>query len=180
MIFHHTVGLKNRLWQHRDEQDITEVYAVIDAARGQHLYPEIVNSSTESMCIFRGKLAEELAWVAPYVVHLEYDHAFTTWLIENSWGQSQCIFIRTPASLKELCRHLRTFITVYDEEGKSYFFRFYDPRVLRVYLPTCNSDELKAVFGPIECFILEEKDPAVILEFTTDGKRLQFQRITLR
>jgi hypothetical protein len=34
-------------------------------------------------------------------------------------------------------------------------FRYYDPRVLRVYLPTCTSDELKTVYGPVQQYFAE-------------------------
>ena len=39
--------------------------------------------------------------------------------------------------------------------GERVYFRFYDPRVLRVYLPTCSSSELKGVFGPVGRFVVE-------------------------
>lgn len=35
-------------------------------------------------------------------------------------------------------------------------FRFYDPRVLRLYLPTCTSTELEQVFGPVGTFFTED------------------------
>lgn len=35
-------------------------------------------------------------------------------------------------------------------------FRFYDPRVLRLYLPSCTTEELDRVFGSVERFILED------------------------
>ena len=52
-------------------------------------------------------------------------------------------------------RHFRQFLRVRDEAGREFFFRFYDPRVLRVYLPTCNSEELRTFFGPVELFSME-------------------------
>ena len=53
------------------------------------------------------------------------------------------------ATLEELRRHFRKFLKVEDPKGKSLIFRYYDPRVLRVYLPTCNAMELQTVFGPV-------------------------------
>ena len=44
-------------------------------------------------------------------------------------------------------------------------FRYYDPRVLRVYLPTCNFDELQTVFGPVMHFIQEGEVPTELLRF---------------
>jgi hypothetical protein len=58
-------------------------------------------------------------------------------------------------------------------------FRYYDPRVLRVYLPTCNAEELATVFGPIETFWTEGSDPATLLEFHRDGGKLTQKIIQL-
>ena len=52
-----------------------------------------------------------------------------------------------------------------DERGVRMLFRFYDPRVLRTYLPTCVSDELNQVFGPVEYFVTEAEESATVLEF---------------
>jgi hypothetical protein len=52
-------------------------------------------------------------------------------------------------------------------------FRYYDPRVLRVYLPTCVTVELRTVFGPIECFWMEGESPEKMLEFCFLDRRLE-------
>ena len=36
----------------------------------------------------------------------------------------------------------------------------HDPRVLRVFLPTCTPDELSDFFGPIGSFLVESDQPA--------------------
>jgi hypothetical protein len=54
---------------------------------------------------------------------------------------------------------------VRDERGNRLVFRYYDPRVLRVYLPTCTASELRRVFGPIECFWMESGDPEELFKF---------------
>jgi hypothetical protein len=41
-------------------------------------------------------------------------------------------------------------------------FRFYDPRVLRVYLPTCWPGELTRMFGPVESFVMESAEGNVL------------------
>ena len=47
-----------------------------------------------------------------------------------------------------------------DAKGKDMYFRLYDPRVLRVFLPTCTPDELTDFFGPIGTFLIESDKPA--------------------
>jgi hypothetical protein len=66
---------------------------------------------------------------------------------------------------------------VYDEEGSYLYFRYYDPRVLRVYLPTCNESELGAVFGPIEFFLLEHEDPEFVSRFRNVSGVLQQEKL---
>jgi hypothetical protein len=37
------------------------------------------------------------------------------------------------------------------------YFRFYDPRVLRIFLPTCDQDQLLTFFGRIRSFWTENE-----------------------
>lgn len=55
-----------------------------------------------------------------------------------------------------LRRHFRRFLRVTDEQGQPLMFRYYDPRVLRVYLPTCTAEELALVFGPVSAYLIED------------------------
>jgi hypothetical protein len=54
--------------------------------------------------------------------------------------------------------HFRSLVNVYDEKGNPMMFRFYDPRVLRRFLPTCKPAELKVFFGDVESFFAESDD----------------------
>lgn len=175
----HIDQIISRLWRPVEGQAPLKVYALVDAARSESIYPKIMGAKVESVCLHRGKMAEELAWVAPYLVKLDRENPFTRWLLDSGWGESRFVFVRSLATLAELKRHFRKFLTVYDEEGKSYFFRFYDPRVLRVYLPTCNAEELSTVFGPVESFVLEEKDPSFMRVFSPEGEKLQTEKVSL-
>jgi hypothetical protein len=58
-------------------------------------------------------------------------------------------------------------------------FRYYDPRVLRVYLPTCVTAELRTVFGPIECFWTESESPEYMLDFRVHDGALEQQTVCL-
>lgn len=172
-------GIINQLWQPLEGRTPHYIYALVDAARNESIYPQIIGSGVKGVCLHRGKMARELAWVAPYLVQLQRDDPFTHWLLDNGWGNSQYIFVRSSARFDELKRHFRTFLTVYDEEGRSYFFRFYDPRVLRVYLPTCNHEELHAIFGSVESFVVEEEDVALLVNFSLLDGKLQREQLAV-
>jgi hypothetical protein len=61
------------------------------------------------------------------------------------WG----IFLTSRADLRSLRNHFRRFLMVLDPDGRKLYFRYYDPRVLRVYLPTCNAEEREIVYGDV-------------------------------
>ena len=54
-------------------------------------------------------------------------------------------------------------------EGEEVYFRFYDPRVLRGFLPNCTPGEIREFFGPIREFLMEAADPGTMLHFTPHG-----------
>jgi hypothetical protein len=105
---------------------------------------------------------------------LERVDRFTRYLIDKLWGNSWVTFLRTEAGIKQLRRHLREFLRVRDEAGRRLIFRYYDPRVLRAYLPTCWPAELDTFFGPITAFISEGDYPGEILEFRNERGTLAF------
>jgi hypothetical protein len=65
------------------------------------------------------------------------------------------------------------------EDGKELYFRFYDPRVLRVFLPTCSPRETTGFFGPIKSFLLEDDPPQTLLRFTDRAEGAQRTAVPL-
>jgi Domain of unknown function (DUF4123) len=119
-------------------------------------------------CLYTGKIARALEMAAPHLVQLEYRNPHSRVLIQSAWGNSWGVFLKCGATLDTVRRHLRQFLSVRDSTGKLLVFRYYDPRVLRVYLPTCRANELRTVFGPIECIWTEDERPETMLEFRFD------------
>ena len=73
--------------------------------------------------------------------------------------------------------HFRKFLLVTTEPDKEFFFRFYDPRVLRIFLPTCDVKQLREFFGPVEKFICEDEDADYGLIYSFDNNKLKTNRI---
>ncbi len=154
----------------------SHVYAILDGASIPELLPHLYEQQPEHVCLYRGELEPDTAEVAPYLALLHPDEEFTVWLLEYGWGQHWGIFAASHADLREMRRHLRSLLTVSDPEGKPVLFRYYDPRVLRMYLPTCNAGELATVFGPIRSFTLEAEDPRVALHFRLEAGSLRAEQ----
>ena len=58
-------------------------------------------------------------------------------------------------------------------------FRFYDPRVLRVYLPTCTGDEAEEFFGPVPEILAESEDGGSLLSYRPVRDGVQMERIAV-
>lgn len=154
------------------------VWAILDGARDERIYPALQASRLDHISLYAGKLPDALKRAAPYLVELAAGYKFTRPLLEMGWGKSWGIFLRTrdPQNLRH---HLRGLLRVQDEAGRRMVFRYYDPRVLRAYLPTCEVAELKTVFGPISSYITEADHGRSLVEFMFDGHKLTERRTEL-
>lgn len=161
--------LEQQLWP---EGERRETWMVVDGARDRRIFGMLVDSYLEYACLYGSAVAPELEVVAPHLVRLDYQDRYSRRLLENGWGLSWGVFLKSNTGMDRLLRHLRRLLKVRDQRGKTLMFRYYDPRVLRAYLPTCTAEELRAVFGPIECIWTEHEDPGTLLEFRVDHGRL--------
>ena len=163
--------LKNRLF-YRYEPDGATLFAVLDGARDVRIVRELRRSGLDYHCLFSGRLAPALQAAAPYVVQLTPNASFTESLIEQGWGESWGIYLVSQSNLWTVRGHLRSLLRVTTDTGKKLFFRFYDPRVLRVFLPTCNVGQLQQVFGPVLRFDMANDRADRLLRFrrTTAGR----------
>lgn len=160
-------------------QDDASTYAVLDGASVEGLLEKLYAAKEEWACLYRGELEPDLAHVAPYLVKLREKSEFTNWILEEGWGRHWGIFAVTPVGLEALRRHFRHFLRVKDHTGKIFYFRFYDPRVLRVYLPTCNRSERKTIFGPILRYLAESEKREQAIIFATDNGKMKTTRENL-
>jgi hypothetical protein len=162
--------LEESLWRKAGAHD---VWMIVDAARDERIYPLLLDCFySRHSCLLSGALTPELVIVAPYLIQLEQDDARTRRFLSQAWGNSWGIFLECGLRAETLRRHLRGLLIVRDRRNNEMMFRYYDPRVMRVYLPTCNSGELGTVFGPIQRMWVEDETPDTILEFAVDASRL--------
>ena len=164
------------LWPEGPRQNI---WMILDGARTIEIFRTLLACHLEYACLYNGQLSPELEIAAPYLVQLDHGYRDTHQLIQQAWGKSWGVFLRSDTSLKKLRRHLREFLVVRDTKGNRMAFRYYDPRVLRTYLPTCTASELRTVFGPVECFWTEGDDTVEMTEFSFGNGELKQQKLIL-
>ena len=163
-------AVEQQLWPNGGDRD---VWMIVDPARDKRIHFDLVNSHLEYMCLYAGDLAHELEAVAPHLVQLDYGDPHTRELVTKAWGKSWGVFLRSSTTMQKVRRHLRTLLLVNDWKGRRLLFRYYDPRILRVYLPTCVAEELTTVYGPITHFWTEDDTAARLLQFKLSRGRLE-------
>lgn len=167
-----SASLAQQLWPHGSGPDCDQAYVLLDGARDERIAPMVATSGLPYVGLYAGPLSPALASSAPYLVQLAPESRFFKELVPLAWGQSWGILVvaRPDVTLQALRRHFRTLLRVRDEQGRILVFRFYDPRVLRVYLPTCTPTERAQVFGPIQAMACETEHGKGLLQYQRDGR----------
>lgn len=154
-------------------------YILLDAARMSDNIDKALEINKSGKTLYTSKGENMLASVSPYLFSYENKSEMAQWLLENSWGHSWGIYVLYYNDFESLHKHFRKFLLVKTEDGEELYFRFYDPRVLRIFLPTCEEDQLKEFFGPVKAFLMEDEDPEFGLIFTINQNySLVTQRIS--
>ena len=175
--------------------DFQPLYAILDGARSPDIYKILAEGKEEARTawqaqnpgattptfqppaagmleggaqyesLFEGWSKATLTLFAPYLISLPPWSKQLEKLVTKGWGKNWGIYLTCNSSFQEVRYHLRHFLMVNMPEGTQAYFRFYDPRVLRVYLPTCTPEEINYFFGPIWRFAAEAEKPEDMLEF---------------
>lgn len=143
----------------------TSLFAILDGARDRAIGRMLSAHTVEYQSLFSGPLSSRLRAASPLIVRLSPGEDFTKQLLAESWGRAFGIYVASSSTLLGVRRHLRTLLRVRMDDGKKCYFRYYDPRVLRAFLPTCSAEQLRRVFGPITRFDLEDSDRSVLQRF---------------
>jgi len=107
--------------------------------------------------LYAGEAEKKLEEFAPYLYHIPDGCETEAHFRKAGKGLSWGIMLETEWPFEELKTHLRRFLRVKMESGETMYFRFYDPRVLRIFLPTCDQDQLLTFFGRIRSFWTENE-----------------------
>ncbi len=148
------------------------VYGVVDAARALELVEAAKDRSDKTRwhgSLMNGPLAKFLQHVSPHLVEIDLESDYTAeW---RRWiGRSAGVLLISSAAPEALLSHLRALFVVRDESNAEYSFRYYDPRVLRMFLPTCDEGQLREFFGPIRLVAAEAGADGALLFYENGGR----------
>ncbi|MDH5546860.1 MAG: DUF4123 domain-containing protein [Gammaproteobacteria bacterium] len=150
------------------------VFAVLDGASIPGLLDRLFQFRPRHVCLLRGKLTPDMAEVAPYLIALDAQNGFTEWVLKHAKQKNWGIFFRSVLNEKQLRRNLRELLRAELPDGRQVMFRFYDPRTLNVYLPSCTTPELETFFKDVYDIVLEDDENKVTRRFhLANGSLLQ-------
>jgi hypothetical protein len=157
------------------------LYAILDAARDPAIYQGLrrLSAAEQVTSLYQGPTARELAGVAPYLVSLGATDYVFDWIWSRGWGGSWGIFLWSLVSPETLRAHFRRLTMVRGPDGDRMLFRFYDPRVLRVFAPGCDAAQVKELFGPVARFMIEDEDGGAIITVQPRGDRVLTETVPL-
>lgn len=190
-------------------KDFQPLYAILDAACSPDIYKLLVEARNEATngqgaagsvngqppfrppgvgaleggaqyeSLYEGKPKAELVMFAPYLVRLLPDSKLLEKLVNKGWGKSWGVYVTCDLGFSELRRHFRHFLMVKMPDGDQVYFRFYDPRVLKTYLPTLQPDEMNEFFGPTKYYLLEDEKPHTLLRFSNATRGVGLRKFQL-
>ena len=140
-----------------------DLYAVLDASRDERIAVLLRESIDEHASLYEGLPGHVLADVAPYLVRFTRPSRLLEALITEGWGRHWGIFLTASLGFREVRRHLRHFLMVLDESTDTrVYFRFYDPSILREFLPIATARQRAQLHGELSAFLMEGEDLEVL------------------
>jgi hypothetical protein len=146
-------------------------YAVLDGAISPAILDLLNQSGTYYQSLYEGEQSADIARYGPYVAQLQPERPFLPYLVKAAWGMFWGVFLGSDLSFEETRKHLRRFLVVDNGSGGKVLFRFYDPRVLRVFIPSCEPAQRKDFFGPIRCYFAETEPAPGLTGFTPEAEQ---------
>lgn len=152
-----------------DQSICPKTYAILDSAKVLGLAERIAASGLEFRSLFKGATAEELESVAPYLVTLNARHDLTRQLFTRAgqpsdlWDAAPGIFIRSDLTFHDIWRHFRKFTRVQDDNGKWYYFRFWEPQWIAATLTEMPPSDVVRFMAGIQLIIATCPDGTVDL-----------------
>jgi len=143
------------------------LYALVDAAFDERIYPLLKQYPQQCACLFHGyDLPRDVVAAAPHLVTMTAGHRLTDALQASDFP---LVYVCSYASLANLVLHFRKFINARDRNGHQYYFRFYDPRVFAVFLPSCDRQQLAQWFDCVHAYVCMDMGTQTATHFDYQG-----------
>jgi len=151
------------------------MYGLLDLAREPSLYEHVARlSPSDAQCLYQGRIDPKLVRHCPHLVTLDPADPLSRLWRSDGWGQNWGMLMVSSAGFRAVWRRLRHFTQARLPDGTGpVLFRFWDPRVFRVYMPLVEA--LPEWFKDIDRYIVESKDGRTALRYGLRGGALSVE-----
>ncbi len=157
------------------------LYALLNAGIEQHVPHFLMGSGEPFQYLSEGLGLDTLQPPAVYLVHFTPSSALLPRLIREGWGKHWITFLTCSHPLEELVHHLRSHLLVATADGRPFYLRYHDPRLLQVLLPSLTPQEAAQFFGPLHTFLIADPaDSSRALEFGLTPQGLAGRALPLK
>lgn len=134
-------------------------YLLLDSIQIPELYARLYQLAqiTTVHSLYLSTQYAELASIGPVLVAVEPGSALAQTFHEQ-WQEKAGIWLESDAAETTLVAHLRSLIHVGLEGGVCAFFRYYDPRITRLWLEDLSSEKRDRLMGPVRLIRLPNTD----------------------
>lgn len=144
-----------------------KAYLILDRARDPRIGKLLIDTKSYHKSLYGGKLAEQLEEFGPELAEIREGEQIFTEFVNAGWGQAWGMIVLSKSDFETVRGQLRRLLGVEMPDGGRALFRFYDPRVLRHFLPTCTPEERDHFFGNvIHSYLVENPEEDTLLQIT--------------
>jgi hypothetical protein len=156
------------------------LYALVDAGRSEDVLTLLYRYNLQMRSLYQGESEARLGASGPHLVALDGNDEPLRALLRAGWGKAWGVFLTSAADFDEVRKHCRSLLMVKREkDGSELYFRFYDPRVLGAFLPTCSPQQVRLMFGPLSAYLIEAEGGTVTLRFESRDDQVACDRLEL-
>jgi hypothetical protein len=156
------------------------LYAILNSSMDERVPHLLLTSGEVYQFLSEGLTLGDQMPPGVYLVYLPATSPLLPRLVAEGWGKHWTLYFTCNHPFGEVKKHLRQFLIMQTEEGKRFFLRYYDPRLLQYLLPSCSPREITQLFGPIQSFLMEDaNDPANLLEMMVSPQGLMGKVVKL-
>lgn len=155
-------------------------YTLLDPARMGSDFGKAYDLSIEGIALRTSIQPEDFETITPHLLPCEVESQLYNWITTDGKGDSWGIFVKSELDLEPLVEQLQKLLIVSMEtNGRWVYFRFYDPRVLRGFLPGCEKKQLEELFTGVESFYCEAEDDDFQMHFSLEKGKLKVEKIPI-
>ncbi len=150
----------------------TNNYLLLDGAQIDGLLQQVyrLQEAPECALLYQKTPYASLAESGPVLVRTQPGSSFFGHF-QAHWQTTAGVHLISDAEPDHLHEHLRSLVHARLEHGGSVLFRYYDPRILPLWLESLSAEERDYCMGPVERFVIpDEAGQPAILKRTGSGR----------